>query len=146
MKSSLRFLLSISKGIGNTPLHSILSPEAEVTVLITLSFFVLCPNGNNCLNLAVILQQISASVSYSALILCPLIFTETSGLLDLFFIEELSFCMVLFINSLYTMDISLIEWQLLWWDPVGVLLDLRCSLNQSDLQAPGQFWQSRWGV
>ncbi len=54
------------------------------------------------------MQQSSAPVTYSALILCPLILTETCGLLD-FFIEELIFWVVLFINSLHMMDILLIE-------------------------------------
>ena len=128
MKSSLRclstwmlytnFFLSILNGTGYTPSNWILSPEAEVTELITLSFFGLFPTGNTCINLAAVMQQMSAPVSYSALILCPLISTETQGFLD-FFIQELSFWMVLFINPLYTMDMSLIEWQLVWGDPVG---------------------------
>ncbi len=91
------------------------------------------------------MQHISTPASYSALILCQLIFTSTWGLLDLL-IEELSFWMVLFINSLYTMDISIIEWQLVWGDQVGVLLDLKHSLNQLSLPYPWLTWQSSWGV
>jgi hypothetical protein len=54
------------------------------------------------------------------------------GLLGLL-IEEMSLCMALMINSLYTMDISLIKWQLLWGDLVGVFPDLNNCLNHPSL-------------
>jgi hypothetical protein len=82
----------------------------EVTVLITITITIsLFPTGNIFQNMAAVMQHISAPVSHIKMSrkACPLIFTKTRGLLDLLF-EELSFCMVLFINSLYTMDSSLI--------------------------------------
>ena len=46
-----------------TPIHSIFSPDATVTVLITFSFFGLLFPGNTCLKLASVMQHKSAPVS-----------------------------------------------------------------------------------
>jgi len=56
-------LVNLSNGIGYTPIHSNFSLDATVTVLITLSFFVLLFTGNTCLNLAAVMQHKSAPVS-----------------------------------------------------------------------------------
>jgi hypothetical protein len=58
-----KFCLADFKWDWYTPKLSNLSPEATVTVLITLSFFGLWPTGNTCLNLAAVMQHKSAPVS-----------------------------------------------------------------------------------
>jgi hypothetical protein len=103
----------------------------EVTVLITITITIsLFPTGNIFQNMAAVMQHISAPVSHIKMSrkACPLIFTKTRGLLDLLF-EELSFCMVLFINSLYTMDISVHRVTTGIWSLVGVLPNLKRSLQ-----------------
>ncbi len=57
------------------------------------------------LNFAAVMQHISALVSYSALILCPLINMKTYSLLE-HFLGELSFCMVLTLNTQWTFHYS----------------------------------------